>query len=395
MRDFRQRTMRFIVLDRAGKCGQGSRVLMITPFALTCDFRRPGLDPGSRFLRLAFARHRAQSDKTGMRDSPSTASEAGSRVKPGKTKWVTSAHIRVMLCAALCALGLPSLAIAQRLDTTPRTVVMTAFGPEYDALVGAVGDPHPYAVNGTRFVTGTLEGKPVLLMKSGVSVVNAAMTTQLVIDRFAVRRIVFSGIAGGVDPALNIGDVVVPENWGQYLEASFARETPQGWKPPEHIDGAPANWRFVFPRGTRVSRPDGKDQRLFTIPADPVLIDLARKVVPGLTLSACVEASGHRQCLPRAPQVTVGGTGVTAGIFADNAEFREYLFAAWHARVLDMESASVIQVAYANGVPAIVFRSLSDLAGGDADANRMETFEQLASVNSAHVVRAFLAVLPD
>ena len=305
-------------------------------------------------------------------------------------------HCELVLCAlALCALVCAPPAQAQRLDAAPRTVVMTAFGPEYDALVGAVADPHDYTINGARFVTGTLEGKPVLLMKSGVSVVNAAMTTQLVLDRFAVRRIVFSGIAGGVDPALQIGDVVVPSDWGQYLEASFARATPRGWQPPEQIDGAPANWQFVFPRGTKVLRADGSERRMFTIPADPALVDLARKVVPGISLSACVDVSGRSQCLPRAPHIEVGGTGVTAGIFADNAEFREYLFSAWHARVLDMESASVIQVAYANGVPAIVFRSLSDLAGGDADANRMVTFEQLASVNSARVVRAFLAALPD
>jgi adenosylhomocysteine nucleosidase len=302
---------------------------------------------------------------------------------------------RLAIWAITCALAWPASACAQRLDQTPRTVVMTAYAPEYDALAGAVTDARAFAVNGTGFLAGTLEGKPVLLMKSGVSVVNAAMTTQLVLDRFVVRRIVFSGIAGGVDPALDIGDVVVPAEWGQYLEASFARETPNGWKPPETIVGAPPNWHFIFPRGTRVTRADGSQPRMFTIPVDPALLALANTVVPGLTLSACVELSGHRQCLPRAPRVVVGGTGVTAGIFADNAEFRQYLATAWHARVLDMESASVIQVAYANEVPAIVFRSLSDLAGGDADANRMVTFEQLAASNSARVVRAFLAALPD
>ncbi len=294
---------------------------------------------------------------------------------------------------ALVTLGAP--AFAQKLDDTPRTVVMTAFGPEYAALEGAVRDPHAFAINGMTFVTGTLDGKAIVLMKSGVSEVNAAMTTQLVLDRFAVRRIVFSGIAGGVDPSLAIGDVVVPEDWGQYLEASFARKTPAGWHPPESFAGAPANWQFIYPRGTTVANAATPARRFFTMQADPALIALARKVVPGVVLSACVETAGHQQCLPRPPRISVGGTGVTAGIYADNAEYREYLFTAWHARVLDMESAAVIQVAYANTVPAIVFRSLSDLAGGDADANRMDTFMQLASVNSAHVVRAFLTALPD
>ena len=301
--------------------------------------------------------------------------------------------IRACLLIATLVVGNP--AQAQRIDATPRTVVMTAFGPEFDALSGLVDHAQTHMVNGSSIVTGLLDGKPVVLLKSGVSVVNAAMTTQLVIDRFAVRRIVFSGIAGGVDPTLAIGDVIVPEDWGQYLEASFARATPQGWKPPERFAGAAPNWNFIFPRGTTVARADAPPQRLFTIPADPALVALARKVVPGLTLSACVDVAGHAQCLPRPPRIVVGGTGVTAGIYADNAAFREYLFTAWHARLLDMESASVIQVAYANRVPAIVFRSLSDLAGGDADANRMDTFMQLASINSARVVRGYLAALPD
>eukprot|EP01042_Synura_sphagnicola_P014979 gene14979-18944_t len=171
--------------------------------------------------------------------------------------------------ALLTAWFLAAPAQAQKVDDTPRTVVITAFGPEFDALSGAIGNPKTIAINGLSFVTGTLEGHPVVLMKSGVSVVNAAMTTQLVIDRFAVRRIVFSGIAGGVDPSLAIGDVGVPEAWGQYLEASCARETPQGWQPPERFDGAPANWRFIYPRGTTVSRADRPAQRFFISPAPP------------------------------------------------------------------------------------------------------------------------------
>lgn len=299
--------------------------------------------------------------------------------------------MKVLACLSLVTFALPMAAQAQRLDDTPRTVVMTAFAPEYAALEGAVTAPHAWTINGQTFLTGTLSGKPVVLMQSGVSVVNAAMNTQLVLDRFAVRRIVFSGIAGGVDPDLAIGDVIVPDQWGQYLEASFARATPQGWQPPETIQGAPPAWTFIYPRGTTVTRAGTPPTRLFTIPADPALIALARKVVPTIMLSACVE----KACLPRAPRVVVGGVGVTAGIYADNAQYRQYLFTAWHARVLDMESAAVVQVAYANSVPAIVFRSLSDLAGGDADENRMNTFMHLASVNSARVVQTFLAALPE
>jgi adenosylhomocysteine nucleosidase len=310
--------------------------------------------------------------------------------------------IRRLLLAALALLGLAGApASAQKRDAVPRTVVMTAFLPEWDALLPAVAARVEHRINGLTFVTGTMAGKPVVLMQSGVSMVNAAMNTQLVLDRFTVKRIVFSGIAGGVDPALSIGDVIVPDAWGQYLEASFARKTPAGWVVPEPVDAdAPANWDMMFPRGVRVGSATQPWQRHYLLGVDPALLALARKVATGVILRRCLApaAAGPKAapaCLSHTPKIVVGGTGVSAGVYADNAQFRDYLFAAWRARVLDMESGAVVQVAFANGVPVIVFRSLSDLAGGDAGANQMTTFMALASVNSADVVRRFVAALPD
>ena len=292
------------------------------------------------------------------------------------------------------------------MDQIPRTVIMTAFPPEWNALVQSVEGPKQYRINGLLLLTGRMAGKPVLLMQSGVSMVNAAMNTQLVLDRFAVRRIVFSGVAGGVDPSLSIGDVVVPQDWAQYLEVSFARHTDKGWIPPEAIDAnAPANFGMMFPRGVRVGNAIEPMTRHYRFPVDPTLLALARQVATGVSLHRCIDEGATRApspsstptkgCLAHTPKVVVGGTGVSAGVFADNAEFRDYLFSAWKATVLDMESAAVSQVAYANGTPVIVFRSLSDLAGGDAGENQMKTFMALSSINSAEVVRAFVAALPN
>ena len=75
-------------------------------------------------------------------------------------------------------------------------------------------------------------------------------------------------------------------------------------------------------------------------------------------------------------------------------EYRTYTFDTFQARVLDMESAAVAQVAYVNRVPFIAFRSLSDLAGGGEGENQMATFFQLAADNAAAVVRAFVRGLP-
>ena len=105
--------------------------------------------------------------------------------------------------------------------------------------------------------------------------------------------------------------------------------------------------------------------------------------------------SADGTCLRHDPRVVVGGPGVSGGAFIDNAAFRDYAFATFGARVLDMESAAVAHVAYANGIPFLAIRSLSDLAGGAEGENQMEAFLGLAAGNATVVVKALLRALPD
>jgi adenosylhomocysteine nucleosidase len=114
-------------------------------------------------------------------------------------------------------------------DDAPRIAIMSAYEPELKVLLREAQISDTYVINGRSYHVGQLAGNQVVLFLSGVSMVNAAMTTQTVLDHFQVDAIVFSGIAGGVNPALNIGDVVVPEQWGQYQEQLFARESGDGW----------------------------------------------------------------------------------------------------------------------------------------------------------------------
>ncbi len=299
-----------------------------------------------------------------------------------------------LIFLALC-LSLAGAACAEPagvLDDTSRTVVMSAFGPELVALQQATTGKHVFVLGGTAFTTGVLEGKPVVLFLSGVSMVNAAMNTQRALDRFHVSRIVFSGIAGGVDPGLDVGDVVAPDQWGQYLESVMAREDAPGhYAPPpgEPLAGAP--FGMIYPKAVEVMRGSGATERRQWFPADPPLIAVARGVAGLVALKRCT-ATGR--CLAKPPRVVVGGNGVSGQAFVDNAALRGWASATFSAKVLDMESAAVAQVALANDTPFIAFRSLSDLAGGDPGANQARVFFQLASDNSAAVVRAFVAALP-
>ena len=67
--------------------------------------------------------------------------------------------------------------------------------------------------------TGRLDGHEVVLVGAGIGKVNTALVATLLADRFACRLIVFSGVAGGLDPALRIGDVVIADRTLQHEPA--------------------------------------------------------------------------------------------------------------------------------------------------------------------------------
>jgi len=279
------------------------------------------------------------------------------------------------------------------MDDTPRIGVISAFEPEFAALIGHLKDAQTREINGMKFVTGTLEGKPVVLTMSGMSMVNATMNSQLLIDRFHITRIVFSGIAGGIDPTLKIGDVSVPARWAQSLETIMGRRTDKGYEKPVWLTWAPEGveaYGMIIPNSVMVGNAREAAKPHLWFDTDPQMLEIARNLTD-IDLAWCTK-DGH--CLDHRPVLHTGGAGVSSPAFVDNADYREYLHRAFGARVADMESAALGQVAYANGVPFIVFRSVSDLAGGDEHANQMAAFMALASENSAKVVCAFIRALP-
>jgi len=238
---------------------------------------------------------------------------------------------------------------------------------------------------------GSLIHTDKVLFQSGVSMVNAAMTTQAALDHFNISGILFSGIAGGVNPDLNIGDVVVPSQWGQYQEMLFARETEDGWDLGWHGEEFP-NYGMMFPQEVSLTREGGKpdsEKGHFWFQVDSEMLAAARQAAENVQLDKCTFLG---KCLEVDPVVILGGNGVSGSTFVDNADYRDWVWDTFQADALDMETAAVAHVAYVNQVPFIAFRSLSDLAGGGPGENEIKTFFQLASDNSAEVILAFLQV---
>ncbi|WP_293575498.1 5'-methylthioadenosine/S-adenosylhomocysteine nucleosidase [Phaeobacter sp.] len=277
-------------------------------------------------------------------------------------------------------------------DDVPRTAIVSAFSPELVILRDALMEPVTVSLNGVEFHQGKLDERDVVLFLSGIGTVNAAMTVQLALDHFDIEHVVFSGIAGGVDPALGIGDVVIADRWGQYLEVVMARPSAEGWAKPPFFEYPFANFGMIFPRAVSVQRAGSDEpETRFWFPVDQSLLTAARRALADLELTPCTKG---QDCLDRLPRILIGGAGVSGSAFVDNAEFRAYVFETFNARVLDMESAAVAHVAYANEVPFIAVRSLSDLAGGEPDENGIRVFFGLAAQNAATAVRAILQEIP-
>lgn len=194
---------------------------------------------------------------------------------------------------------------------------------------------------GIRFYEGTMHGKPVVLCKSGVGKVNAAVTTQLLADTFQVEAVLFTGVAGAVDPELNVGDIVVSTDCLQH-----------------DMDVTPLG----FPRGT--------------IPYAEVSCFVADAGLRALAAEVSAELSGGK---------VKQGRVLSGDQFIASRETVALLYRELGGACTEMEGAAVAQVCHMNDIPFVVIRSMSDKADGSAHVNFAE-FTVTASENSYRIV---------
>lgn len=243
-------------------------------------------------------------------------------------------------------------------------------------------------INGMRFDRGTVDGHDVIIFQAGASLVNAAYQLQLALDRFPITHVLFAGVAGGIDPSLQVGDVVIPEQWAYHSEAAYLNDDGKGgYVLPDYLRRTLPNFGMIFPDGVRAIRDgDAGRENMMAFPVDGALLAAARKALPKLPT---MKKAG------RAVTISVGGTGVSGTVFLDNAKYREWVFQVWHARCLDMESTAYAHVCWANRKPLLVIRGLSDLAGGQHGKNPIDANELGVSQIATKVLRAVLREMPE
>ena len=281
-------------------------------------------------------------------------------------------QIRTWLCILSFLLLLLSAASLAQVGNTPRparatrvAAILSAMTLEVERLGQELTDKKEVTVQGIRFTTGGLKDRRVVLAHSGIGKVNAAIAATLLVEQFQPTDILFTGIAGGLNPDLRPGDVVIG---AQTAYHDYGEWTPQGFRVGRTVDP------FT-----------GKPNPFF-FPADAGLLAVAEKAALDLTLAPVKMASGERT-----PRV-VTGVIVTGDAFVASAAKKDALRKEFKADATEMEGAAVAQVCWQRRVPCLILRSLSDSAGAQATENE-RLFEKTAAQNSARLVTGIVGRL--
>ncbi|MGE6375461.1 5'-methylthioadenosine/S-adenosylhomocysteine nucleosidase [Peribacillus muralis] len=196
-------------------------------------------------------------------------------------------------------------------------------------------------IAGSEFNTGNLNGVEVILLKSGIGKVNAAMSTAVLLERFKPDAIINTGSAGGYHPELNVGDVVISTE-------------------VRHHDVDVTVFGYEYGQVPQLPAAFISNEKLFA------LAEEAAKEIQDIQVAK--------------------GLIVTGDSFMNDpvrVEFVRGKFTDLYA--VEMEAAAIAQVAYQFQTPFVIIRSLSDIAGKESNIS-FDKFLETAALHSAELI---------
>lgn len=200
-----------------------------------------------------------------------------------------------------------------------------------------------------EFCRGNLCGKNVVVVRSGIGKVNAAICAQILVDKFGVDILVNTGIAGSLDAGIDIGDMVISTDAVYHDMDATEFGDPMGQVP---------------------------NMDTFSFPSDPHLAEVA--------VSANWEAN---------PDIrTFTGRIVSGDQFISSGEVKDRIVRLFDAKCTEMEGAAIAHAAYLNHISCVIIRAISDKADNSASMD-YPAFEEQAIRHSVRLVKVFLQKL--
>lgn len=197
-----------------------------------------------------------------------------------------------------------------------------------------------------EFYKGTLQGKEVVVVRSGIGKVNAGLCTQILADVFDAKMVINTGIAGSLDARIDIGDIVISTEALQHdMDAT----------------------QFGYPLG-QIPR-----MKTLAFPADEKMVSLAK--------AACEKVN---------PEIKVfTGRVVTGDQFVASKEVKDRIKTNFDGLCTEMEGAAIAQAAWLNEIPFVIIRAISDKADDSAQMD-YPTFERQAIIHSVRLTEEMI-----
>lgn len=223
--------------------------------------------------------------------------------------------------------------------------IIVAMQEELEEILNIMTDKKQKEIYNIQYIEGKIQNSEVIIVKSGVGKVNAARTTQILIDKLDVKSIINVGAAGALNPLLNIGDIVIAEKLIQHDFDITAFEHDKGY-----ITGV---GDYIY--------------------SDNELVKKIQNIANNLE--------------NKTYKIT---TGVVASgdIFCTEVAMKNKIYSKFNAECVEMEGAAIAQVCYLDKIPFVVLRSISDSPNGD-NAIVFDEFVKLASKRCADILKEF------
>jgi adenosylhomocysteine nucleosidase len=240
--------------------------------------------------------------------------------------------------------------------------IMSAMPEEIDLLIAEMGGQAETISHGMRtYHRGFLWGAPVTLVFSRWGKVAAATTSTHLISALGVKEILFSGVAGAVDPQLRIGDVVIADHLYQH-----------------DMDARPLFQRYEIPLLDKSAFP--ADQRIRKE------LSHAARLFLEVGFRSAVEASVRAKFEIVDPKVVTANMGSGDKFFAHRGEIED-LRSRLPIACVEMEGAAVAQVCYEHSIPLSVLRTISDRADSAAPIDFLEFTGRVAAIYSRGIIK--------
>lgn len=224
--------------------------------------------------------------------------------------------------------------------------IIGAMEEEVIALRRKMQVENTHTIAGMEFYEGTIDTVKVLLVRCGIGKVNAAICTQILIDRFNANYIINTGVAGGLHPDINIGDIVISSDTVEHDMDVTAFGHGKG----------------EIPR---------MDRSFFE--ADATLVEAAQEAAENLK-------GEHKIFIGRI---------ASGDQFVSSIKVKEDIYSTFTAYCAEMEGAAIAHTCYLNQVPFVVIRAISDKADHSAEVN-FDEFVNLAARNASRMIEGII-----